>query len=277
MKFFSILLIGAAAVAAIMPAEAQSRRRGASRPAPAAAAKDDSEPKEAKTGIRFVICSADKVALPSPLFARTGKVYSEVRIGARKPSVRLKPSNGVVNFWDKNPNPAADLEAKAPGKKKETELPDPIMSIKVPAGIGGKAICILSPHTDPKKTQSVFLNEQDFPRSGMHIINLTAYPLTLSTWEKSDFSDKKDTKVGVFFPDKGITKENSWVFRGKPGQTVNFALSYTDKKSKKPRRIKASAFAVADNMSTINIVVKGANQERPTIIPIQFVDKGDKE
>ncbi len=272
MKFFSILLICAAAVAAIMPAEAQSRRRGSSRPA---AAKDDAEPKEAKTGIRFVICSADKVDLPSPLFARTGKVYSEVRIGARKPSVRLKPTNGVVNFWDKNPNPAADLEARFPNEKNETKLPEPTMSIRVPAGISNKAICILSPHTNPKKTQAVFLNEQDFPRSGMHIINLTAYPLTLSTWEKPDFSDKKDTKVGVFFPDKGITPDNSWVFRGKPDQTVNFALSYTDKKTKKSRRIKASAFVVSDNMSTINIVVKGANQERPMIIPIQFVEKGE--
>lgn len=276
MKFFSTLLICAAALAAVMPAEAQGRRRPSSKPA-AASTKDEAEPKESKTGIRFVICSADKVALPSPLYARTGKVFSEVRIGARKPSMRLKPTNGVVNFWDKNPNPAADLEAKNPGKKSETKLPEPTMSIPVPAGIGNKAICILSPHTDPKKTQAVFLNEQDFPRRGMHIINLTALPLTLTTWEKQDFSDKEDTKIGVYYPNKGITPDNSWVFKGKDGQTMNFKLSYIDKNTKKPRPLKASAFVVSDSLSTINIVVKGANQARPTILPIQLVEKDDKE
>ena len=269
MKFFSILLICAAAVAAIMPAEAQSRRRGSSRPA---AAKDDAEPKEAKTGIRFVICSADKVDLPSPLFARTGKVYSEVRIGARKPSVRLKPTNGVVNFWDKNPNPAADLEAQNPGKKNETELPEPTMSIRVPAGISNKAICILSPHTDPKKTQAVFLNEQDFPRSGMHIINLTAYPLTLTTWENPDFSDKKESKIGVYRREDGICPNNSWSFKGEKGQTVAFVLTYTEKGAKAPKRLKASTFVISERQSMINIVVKDPTRNMPKLMPLQIAE-----
>lgn len=273
MKVFSLLLV-CAAVAALLPANAQSRRSRATRPA-SAATSAAAEVVESKTGVRFVICSPADIELPSPLYARVGKVYAPVRIGARRPSMRLKPVNGKIDFWDKNPNPAADLEALTPGAKKATKLPEPLLSVKVPSGTDDKAICILAPNKDPKKTKALFLNEKDFPRGGMHIINLSSFPLVISTWEKDDMSDIKNDKVGFYRQENGICPDNSWTFKGKKGQQVNLVASYVEKGAKKPRRFKATAFSISSKSSNINLVVKDPAQNRPKIISFQAGE--DKE
>lgn len=273
MKFFSILLVCAAAATAIIPARAQSRRPRAARAvtttsaAPAAAA----EAAEPKTGVRFVICSPAGIDFPSPLYVRSGKEFKAIHIGARTPSPRVKPVNGVVEFWEENPNPAASADDPADAKK-AVKLPPAILSVNVPANAGSKSVCILSPNKEVKKTSSVFFNEKDFPRTGMHVINLSSYPLTLTTWEKDDFSDKVEKKIGVYRRENGICDDNSWKFVGKNGQQVSFILAYSEKGAKMPKRIKASTFVVSERQSVVNLVVKDPGLNRPKLVTIQLTE-----
>lgn len=275
MKFFSILLVCAAAAAAFMPAQAQSRRSRAARTAvttsttPAAA-----QTAEPKTGVRFVVCSPAGIDFPSPLYVRSGKEFKAIHIGARTPSPRVKPVNGVVDFWEENPNPEAS-SSDPTAAKKPVKLPPPVFSVSLPPNMGSKSVCILSPNKEVKKTSTVFFNEKDFPRRGMHIVNLSSYPLVLTTWEKPDFSDKADTKIGVYRRDKGICNENSWKFVGKKNQQVSFILAYTEKGAKMPKRIKASAFSVSERQSVVNIVVRDPGLNRPKLITIQLADDDD--
>ena len=200
MKFFPILLI-CAAVVAFSPAQAQGRRsnKRASKPAPAAAPSGPSaasgaaaEAEAPKTGVRFVICSPAGVPMPSPLYVRRGKTFKAISIGSRTPSERVLPVAGVIDFWDKDPSAVVEGEKKpAAGAVK---LPDPIFSVSVGSNVASKAVCILSPNKDVKKTSALFLDEKDFPRKGMHIINLSSYPLQIVTSESSDFKDKKESK-----------------------------------------------------------------------------------
>ena len=268
MKFSSILLL-AAAVLTISPLYAQSRRsRGGSTGAtPAAAQGEEAAP---KTGVRFVIVSPAGTTMPSPLYVQTGKdTYKAISLGSRTPSVRVKPIGGKVNFWDKNPGSTGlSEEDKKPAAK--AEIPEPIFSVTVPASTAGKAICILSPNQDVKKTQALFLNESDFPRKGMHVINLSSYPLQITTSESGDFKDKKESKVGVFQRENGISESNSWSFKGEKGQTVAFVLTYTEKGAKAPKRLKASTFVISERQSMINIVVKDPSRNMPKLMPLQI-------
>ncbi len=273
MKFFSILLVCAAAAAAFMPAQAQSRRSRSARTVTAAtpAAAEAAEP---KTGVRFVVCSPAGIDFPSPLYVRSGKEFKAIHIGARTPSPRVKPVNGVVEFWEENPNPEASSSDPSAAKK-PVKLPPPVFSVNVPSTAGSKSVCILSPNKEVKKTATVFFNEKDFPRKGMHIVNLSSYPLVMTTWEKPDFSDKADAKIGVYRRDKGICSENSWKFVGKKNQQVSFILAYTEKGAKMPKRIKASAFSVSERQSIVNIIVKDPGLNRPKLVTIQLADDAD--
>lgn len=276
MKFFSILLVCAAAAAAFMPAQAQSRRSRAARTVTSSTSSSSAAtaPAEPKTGVRFVVCSPAGIDFPSPLYVRSGKEFKAIHIGARTPSPRVKPVNGVVEFWEENPNPEASADDPAAAKK-AVKLPPPVFSVNVPSNAGSKSVCILSPNKEVKKTATVFFNEKDFPRKGMHIVNLSSYPLVMTTWEKSDFSDKVETKIGVYRRDKGICSENSWKFVGKKNQQVSFILSYMEKGAKMPKRIKASAFSVSDRQSIVNIIVKDPGLNRPKLITIQLADDTD--
>lgn len=285
MKIFSLMLFCAAALVAFTPAEAQSRRskskRSAAKPAAAAVgAAAEEEEAEAKTGPRFVICSPTGVNMPSPLYVRKGKGFTTISIGSRNPSVRVKPLNGVVDFWDKDPTPAKDDKDKKKGAAGDAapaadELPEPIFSVKVPGSAGSKSVCILSPNKDVKKTTALFINEADFPRKGMHVINLSSYPLQLITSASADFKDKKTDKIGVYRREDGISAENTWSFKGEKGQQVSFILSYYDKKTKKMKRMRASSFVLSDRQSMINVVVKDQTRDMPKLMPIQ-ISEGDK-
>ncbi len=280
MKLFPILLISAAAVA-FMPAQAQGRRSNktnrkpattapAAPVAPAAPSATGGATAEApKTGVRFVICSPSGATLPSPLYVRDGKEFKAINIGSRTPSDRVKPQGGVIDFWDKDPSAAAEGEGKKPSTAK---LPEPAFSVQVGSNTGKKVVCILSPGKELKNTNALFLNESDFPRSGMHIINLSSFPLQMITSESNDFKDKKESKIGVYRREDGISKSNSWSFNGKKGQQVSFILSYASKDIKGYKRVKSSTFVVSDRQSVVNVVVKDQTRNVPKLMTIQLTE-----
>lgn len=273
MKFFSTILLTCAAVAAFMPAQAQGRRSRASRPAKPAAAGAASATAEAeapKTGVRFVVCSPSGDSMPSPLYVRNGKEFKAIQLGSRTASERVKPVAGVVDFWKENPMPTAGMDADKKGAAAPVKLPDPIFSVNVPGNAGSKAVCILAPNKDIEKTSTLFLNENDFPRKGMHVINLSSFPLQITTSEKGDFSDKKENKIGVYRREDGICANNSWSFKGEKGQQVGFILAYTEKGAKAPKRIKASSFTLSGKQSVINLIVKDPNLNRPRLMTLQL-------
>ena len=285
MKFFPILLI-CAAVVAFSPAQAQGRRGRATtatpsvaRPAvaaPAAPSATGDEAKAPKTGVRFVICSPAGVNMPSPLYVRSGKEFKAITISSRVPSPRVKPVGGIIEFWDKNPAPAAaEGDKKAPSAT-STKLPDPIFTVTVPATVDSQSLCILSPNKDIQKTNCLFMNEKEFPKNGMHVINLSSFPLQVITSESSTFTDKKESKIGVYRREDGICKENSWSFKGEKGQQVSFILSYMDKDSKEYKRIKASSFVISNRQSVINLVVKDTTRNVPKLMTIQLTEQKDK-
>lgn len=275
MKIFSILLI-CTAIVSLLPAQAQSRRARAAVSVPAASTATDDEAKAPKSGVRFVICSPSGVTLPSPLYVRSGKEFKAITIGARTPSPRIKPVGGVIEFWDKNPAPATEEGGKKTPSAASAKLPDPIFSVTVPATADSKTLCILSPNKDIQKTNSLFMNEKDFPKNGMHVINLSSFPLQIITSESNTFKDKKESKIGVYRREDGICKENSWSFKGENGQQVSFILSYADKAAKEYKRIKASSFVISNRQAVINLVVKDSTRNVPKLMTIQLAEQKEK-
>ncbi len=247
------------------------------RAAAASAGAAEAETAAAKTGVRFVIVAPDGGSLPSPLFCKQGKSYKEIKIGARTPSVRVKPEGGVVNFYKEDPTPATAGDKGA--DKDKVKLPDPVLSISVPGG-SSKMLCIVVPNKEGGKPQTFFLQEKDFPKKGVHIINFTSNKLVMSLSAKGDFSDKKDSVIGVFKRDTGISSENSWTFKGEnDGDSMAFKLSYLPKDGKGEKDLKmlrASKFVVSSRQSQINIVVKtGGDREMLKLMPIQLMsDRG---
>lgn len=266
MKFFSILLICAAAVA-FMPVQGQSSR--SSRSKGKAAAAEQAEP---TSGVRFVVYAPGTEKFPSKVYVRKGKEYGTISIGARTPSDRVAVSGGEIDFWLENPKPKSLKDDK---ESKKEKAPKPDFSVSVPGG-ASKQICILTPGKDLKSTQTIFFNEADFPRKGMHIINLSSYPLQMITSKDADFKDKKTDKIGIYRKKDGISSENSWRFRGEKGEKVSFVLQYADKATKKYRPVKSSVFVVSDRQTVINLVVKDARADRPKLVTIQIPEDKDK-
>lgn len=267
MKTFTFALFFAACFAAA-PLFAQSS-------AAAAAAADEAS---AKTGVRFVIISPEGGRLPSPLFCKQGKSYKEIKIGARTPSVRVKPEGSEVKFYKENPMPTAGADGAKPTAADKTKLPEPLFTITVPGG-ASKMLCIVVPGKEGTKPQTFFLNEKDFPKKGMHIINFSPCKLRMETSLKQDFSDSKKDVIGVFRRDAGISPENSWNFKGEDGQVVAFKLCYLPKDGKGEKDLKmisASKFVLSSRQSQISVVVKaGPDSDRLKVMPIQLMsDRG---
>ena len=133
-------------------------------------------------------------------------------------------------------------------------------------------MCILTPNKEVAKTQALFLKESDFPNKGMHVINLSSYPLQITTSESGDFKDKKESKIGVYRREDGISPDNTWSFKGEKGQTVSFVLTYSEKGAKAPKRIKASTFVISERQSMVNLVVKDAARNMPKLMSIQIAE-----
>lgn len=242
---------------------------------------------ELKTGVRFVNCSPVGKAIPAPLFCKVGKSYRQIRIATRVPSTRVKPTGGVINFYDEDPTPAKEgKDAKGKGgkggKAKADEEIKPVMTLQVPEDKRtGKVLCILRPveiGNPPYKMNPLFIDEKDFPKSGVYIINFTDTPLEMKVSESADGS-YDDSKVHVLKPCPGgnaISADNTWKSPGKAdGTTLSFILSAKGKDGK-TTRIKASRFTISGRQSQINIVVKDAKTNRYTMQSIQLTDKSGK-
>lgn len=254
------LLFAVTAVLAVSPLYAAPKTSAA---ADMAAEEDAAAP---KSGVRFVICSPDGATLPSPLFVKNGKdSFKRVTIGTRTPTPRIRPEGGVVNFYDTDPSAMA-----AGDGKKNVKLPEPVLSIPVEGT--GKLLCIVVPGKEGGKPQTFFVKESAFAKNGMHIINFSSFPLRMTIATKADFSDKKDAAIGVFHRDKGICEENTWTFKGEPGQAVSFILFFKGKDAKDFVKFKASKFVVSDQQAQINVVVKDPARETLKLLSIQMGD-----
>lgn len=259
-----VALLFAAAVLAVSPLYAAPKAAAAAGEMPG----DDAA--APKTGVRFVICSPDGATLPSPLFYKSGKTtFKRVSISSRTPSPRIRPEGGVVNFYGEDPSAAAAAAAAA-GPKPTVKMPEPVLSIPVEGS--GKQLCIVVPNKAGGKPQTFFVKESSFSKGGLHIINFSSFPLRMTIASKPDFSDKKDSLIGVFHRDKGICEENTWTFKGEPGSTVSFILSYKSKDAKDFKNFKASKFVVSEQQSQINVVVKDPARETLKLLSIQMTD-----
>ncbi len=244
----------------------------------AATADGNSTEEEAvpRTGVRFVICSPSGISLPSPLYCKQGKTYKTIPLGSRTPSARLKPgADGTVKFWKEDPTvgvAAAKGKDAKQGAVDETKLPPPLITVKVPASADSKTLCILVPAQDPAKTQTYFLKESDFPQSGVHIINFSPYPLQMVTSKSGNFDDKKEEKIGFFQKGDGISKKNSWSYRGQDGDHVAFMLQYKPKGATEFKRVKASVFSVSKKQSQITVIVKEPTRDSLKMMSIQLTE-----
>lgn len=259
MKYQTLSLI-LAALFALCPLYAQSS---------ASRGGDESEEIAApKTGVRFVICSPGGARLPSPLYYHAGKnVYKRVTISGRTPTQRIRPEGGKVLFYDQDPTPE---QGQAAPKKDE---PKPVLTIEVPANAASKTLCIVVPGETPSKSRTFFINEADFPKKGVHIINFSPIALQISISKKGDFSDKKVSKIGPFKRNEGISKNNSWAFtEGSHGEQVAFQLTYQKKSDAPPQNLRRSKFIVSDRQSQINMVVKDPSSDNLKLLSIQMTD-----
>lgn len=273
----AFLSIVSAVLVAVTPLFGQQARQGQDQ---------ENEPAEPKTGVRFVNCSPTGIRIPSPLFAKAGKSYRQVRIATRVPSVRVKPdANGVINFYDEDPGAAsADTEGNAGGRRggrggrSRAEAPEvpPVMSFTVPAGMANdKTLCLVMPKSreNPYDVNSLFVKESAFPKNGVYIINLTDTPLQIKTSPDPNFADSKVEVIGPY--SGGVNEKNSWSSpKGADGTTISFILSAKVPGSKEPRRIKASRFTISSRQAQINVVVK--DPARPNSFSLQTIQLMDK-
>lgn len=253
MKFLSFLLCVAAMM--LMPLQGQTKR-----------AASTGEP---ASGVRFVVCSPAGIEFPSRLYVRNGQEFSPINIGSRTPSHRVVPVGGKVDFWKQNPNPDAGKKGK---KGPAVKIPKADFSVSVPGNSGEKHICILTPKEDISQTSSIFLLESNFPRKGMHVVNLSTSQIEILTSTDISFKEPKKYKpLEIYRNSKGLTKDNWWSFTGKAGQQISFMLKYKARDSKTAKQLKASAFVIADKQSIINLVVDDPKTKRPKLITIQVL------
>lgn len=268
MKKFLTLSLVLAAIFAFTPAYAQS-----SRGARGAAAAEEAAP---KTGVRFVICSTGGSRLPSPLYYLAGKEYKSTSISGRIPTQRIKPVAGSIKFYDKAPNPP-DAGKKGAKATPPADMPKPIMTIEVPAGGSGKTLCIVIPGETPAKAKTFFINEENFPSKGVHLINLSPRSVTIYTSAKGDFSDVSKKVVGPYRKE-GINEKNSWNFtQATHGQQVAFRITTPAPAPKdgkkalvKETQLKVGKFVVSNRQSQINVVVKDDATNRLKLLSIQL-------
>lgn len=280
---YQTLSLALAALVAFTPAYAQSSRRATrgGGAAPAAAA----EVNEPKTGVRFVICAPTGGKLPSPLYYKAGTTkgvttYKKATISGRIPTQRIKPEAGVIRFYDQDPTPPADATTgnrRAP-KAAPAELPKPVMEVSVPASAGSKSLCIVIPGETPSKAKTFFLNEDDFPTKGVHLINLSPRPVSIYTSTTNDLSKAKENKIGPYKEKEGISSSNSWHFTsGKHGEQVSFRITTrqttkgTDGKNKSTEvNVRMGKFPYSENQGQVNIIVKDGKGDRLKLMSIQM-------
>ena len=263
-------------------ADAQSSRRNKG-----TAPQQQQEEAEAKTGVRFVICSAENARIKSPLWYKVGKdKAATVTISARTATPRVKPVNNAVTFYDDNPIPPTDEE-----EAKKWQEPKVVFSVNT-TNAPSKAFCIVKPKGEGK-VETILLDEKDFPKSGVHLSNLSSKKVKIATSEKGDFSDEKVKvlKGGIL---NSVTNDNKWSLSGVDhGAQLAFSISYEGvkkerKKDKKGKTVKdekgkpvmqevkseillrRSKFAVSGNQSQISVLVDDPASNGVKMLSIQL-------
>lgn len=288
MKYSAFILLLAALVAAA-PVQAQSSSRGK---------KDSQEQTEAKSGVRFVICSAKNIRIKSPLWYKINEEEAdEVNISSRTATPRIKPINGKVVFYEDNPIPPPEEgDAKGKGKKdkgEKWEKPKEVFSVEVGKG-ASKQFCIVMPQSETK-VETIMLSESSFPKKGVHLINLSNKNVKISTSQKGDFSDAKVTllKGGNT---KSVNDSNKWSMVGaNHGDQLAFQISYEGVKEKRVRgtggktmkdekgkvrkqkvkdeiMLRRSKFVVSERQSLISILVDDPARDGVKLLSIQLAD-----
>jgi len=226
---------------------------------------------KSSTGVRFVSNATAGTSFPPQLYYQLKKgEFHEISIGARVPSLRVRPKAGVIEFWTEMPI----IEEAPKGKRAEkTKVPPPNVIISVPVGMEN-ALCFLQalPHKKDAAripVRTTFISPREMPTSGQHVLNLTKYNFAMSTSKIGDFSDKKVVKIGACKNIKIASRSNMWSFKGKRGETLSFLLSckYPDKKNWV--RVRASRFVVSDSQAQLSVLLADPVSKRVKMIFIQ--------
>ena len=271
-----------AALVAVAPVQAQSSRGKGAKTA-------QTEQKEAKSGVRFVICSAKNVKVKSPLWYKLNDEEADtVSISARTASPRIKPQGGKVVFYEDNPIAPEDKEAA-----KNWKEPKVVFTVDT-TGAAAKSFCIVMPETETK-VDTIMLSESDFPKQGVHLINLSSKNVKISTSQKGDFSDAKITMLKGGNT-KGVSSSNKWSMTGaNHGDQLAFQISYEgvkeqrvkgtggksikDEKGKVRKEkvkseimVRRSKFVVSERQSLISILVDDPARDGVKLLSIQLAD-----
>ena len=288
MKYSALTLMLAAFVAGC-PVYAQASSRGN---------KDASAQTEAKTGVRFVICSATQLDVDSPFkkslwYKVNDEEAKQLSISARTASPRVKPVGGKILFYEDNPIPpkAAPGNKDAEKEAKKWKAPKVVFELET-AGAASKSFCIIKPKSGDK-ADAILLDEKDFPKKGMHLINLSSCNVEISISKKGDFSDAEKTRLAGGTLNK-VVAGNKWSLKGaEHGENLAFSLSYetekeeraadakgrtikdkngtaVKKKVKKYVPLRRSRFVVSERQSVITIIVDDAKGVK--MLSVQLAD-----
>ncbi|MBE6436408.1 MAG: hypothetical protein E7030_09440 [Akkermansiaceae bacterium] len=284
MKYTAFTLMLAALVAAA-PVQAQSSARGK---------KDAAAQTESKTGVRFVICSAANIKVKSPLWYKVSDEEADtVSISSRTATPRIKPMGGKVVFYEDNPIPPETDGKDKDGKAEKWKEPKVVFTVDT-KGAASKAFCIVMPETETK-VETIMLSESDFPKKGVHLINLSKKNVKISTSAKGDFSDAKVTllKGGNT---KSVNDSNKWSLVGaNHGDQLAFQITYEGVKEQRARgtggktlkdangkirkekvrteiTLRRSKFVVSERQSLISILVDDPARDGVKLLSIQLAD-----
>lgn len=284
MKYTAFTLMLAALVAAA-PVQAQSSARGK---------KDAAAQTESKTGVRFVICSAANIKVKSPLWYKVSDEEADtVSISSRTATPRIKPMGGKVVFYEDNPIPPETDGKDKDGKAEKWKEPKVVFTVDT-KGAASKAFCIVMPETETK-VETIMLSESDFPKKGVHLINLSKKNVKISTSAKGDFSDAKVTllKGGNT---KSVNDSNKWSLVGaNHGDQLAFQITYEGVKEQRAKgtggktlkdangkirkekvrteiTLRRSKFVVSERQSLISILVDDPARDGVKLLSIQLAD-----
>ena len=274
-----------AALVAAAPVQAQSSARGK---------KDAAAQTESKTGVRFVICSAANIKVKSPLWYKVSDEEADtVSISSRTATPRIKPMGGKVVFYEDNPIPPETDGKDKDGKAEKWKEPKVVFTVDT-KGAASKAFCIVMPETETK-VETIMLSESDFPKKGVHLINLSKKNVKISTSAKGDFSDAKITllKGGNT---KSVNDSNKWSLVGaNHGDQLAFQITYEGVKEQRTKgtggktlkdangkirkekvrteiTLRRSKFVVSERQSLISILVDDPARDGVKLLSIQLAD-----
>lgn len=255
-KLLTLSVIALTATASVF---AQSGTRESSSRSESSAINSKSTQKKQSRGIRFIVRNLSSETV-SQLYALTGDKNNpvvNVRLGSRQPSMRLAwDTERQVSLYKDEPI----LDAS--GKLDKEKLPDPFLTAQIPDDMSNKVLGMIVLTKDPRNNRVFYMDESIFKKGGIHAVNLTSSPIKISISETGDY--KKDGKHFILSPfrsEDGITKKNSWNFAPSLRESTkiyHFSIT-TMGANGKEQRIRSSQFIVSQDISQINLFVRGNN------------------